>query len=108
MQHQVTFDIDTNKLQSYSDEHLSSLWHIAQANPAPIDDARAGDLAETIGREIIRRWLRWAGAPLWNHQGRHHYSHALRQHCAWDGKEWHPNTPDAAPSPDAADTTEVQ
>lgn len=77
MQHEVTFRIDTDNLKSYTDEYLASLWHIAQANPASIRDRAAGDLAEHIGREIIRRWLRWAGAPLWNHQGRHHYSIAL-------------------------------
>lgn len=75
--HHVTFHIDTDNLQSYTDEYLASLWHIAQANPAPIRDRAAGELAEHIGREIIRRWLRWAGAPLWNHQGRHYYSIAL-------------------------------
>lgn len=77
MQHEVTFQINTDRLQSFTDEYLSSLWHIAQANPAPITDRNAGELAEAIGREIIRRWLRWAGAPLWNHQGRHYYSTAL-------------------------------
>lgn len=77
MQHEVTFKIDTDKLPHYTDEHISSLWHIAQANPAPIRDRAAGELAEHIGREIIRRWLRWAGAPLWNHQGRHYHSVAL-------------------------------
>lgn len=77
MQHKVTFHIDTDKLQSFTDEYLASLWHIAQANLAPISDRAAGELAEHIGREIIRRWLRWAGAPLWNHQGRHYYSTAL-------------------------------
>lgn len=75
--HHVTFHINTDNLQSYTDEYLASLWHIAQANPAPIRDRAAGELAEHIGREIIRRWLRWAGAPLWNHQACHHYSIAL-------------------------------
>ncbi|REE92616.1 hypothetical protein [Cupriavidus plantarum] len=74
MKHEVTFHIDTRNLATYTDEHLAALWHIAQANPAPITDHEPGELAEHIGREIIRRWLRWAGAPLWNHQGRHFYS----------------------------------
>ena len=31
-----------------------------------------GDLAERIGREIIRRWLGAADPELWTVQGRHH------------------------------------
>lgn len=100
MQHEVTFKIDTDKLPHYTDEHVSSLWHIAQANPAPFGDPKAGALAELIGREIIRRWLRWAGAPLWNHQGRDHYSLQCRQNAV-------ETVPDAsAPADDA--TTEVK
>jgi hypothetical protein len=82
MQSEVTFKIDTDQLRHYTDEHISSLWHVAQANPAPFGDRDAGALAEMIGREIIRRWLRWAGAPLWNHQGRDHYSLRCRQIAA--------------------------
>jgi hypothetical protein len=36
-----------------------------------------GDLAERIGREIIRRWLGGISPELWNHQGRHFYQHEL-------------------------------
>ena len=100
MQHEVTFKIDTDQLPHFTDEHVSSLWHVAQANPAPFGDQKAGELAEHIGREIIRRWLRWAGAPLWNHQGRHHYSLQCRQDAAEATSE--------APAPAVDATTEVK
>ena len=67
----ITFEIDTDRLAGYTDEHLAELWYIAQANPKPIEDRDASDLAEHIGREIIRRWIRETPLPLWNHQGRH-------------------------------------
>ena len=106
MEHHVTFQIDTEKLPHYTDSHVASLWHIAQANPAAFEDRDAGQLAEAIGREIIRRWLRWAGAPLWDRQGNHHYWHALTAHCQWDGVKWVPKNLDAAS--DAHDAPEVK
>ena len=36
-----------------------------------------GDLAERIGREIIRRWLGGVPPELHRHQGRHYYWHEL-------------------------------
>jgi hypothetical protein len=71
MKAEVTFKIDSGKLSQYTDEYLASLWYIAQANPAPIENMEAGAIAEHIGREIISRWVRSTGVPLWNHQGRH-------------------------------------
>ncbi|MCY1383588.1 hypothetical protein D9M69_717300 [compost metagenome] len=108
MEHHVTFHIDTEQLQSYTDSHIASLWHIAQANPAPFNDRAAGALAEAIGREIIRRWLRWAGAPLWDRQGVHHYSCALGDHCQWDGERWVPKGEEAAGEAGAIGLREVQ
>lgn len=88
MKHQVTIEIDDERLSGYTEDHLAALWHVAQANPAPYSDSEAGALVERIGREIIRRWLKQAGAPLWNHQGRDHYWHALTRFCIWDGEQW--------------------
>ncbi len=88
MKYQVTIEIDDERLSGYNAEHLAALWHVAQANPAPYSDREAGDLAERIGREIIHRWLKQAGAPLWNHQGRDHFWHALTQFCIWNGQQW--------------------
>lgn len=73
MKHQITIDIDDDALPGCTDERLAVFWHVAQANPARITDQRAGELAERVGREIIRRWLRPIPPALWNHQGRHHY-----------------------------------
>jgi hypothetical protein len=56
----------------YTDEYLAVCWHAAQHNPAPHGDYQAGQLAEQIGREIIRRWLGGVAPELWHHQGRDH------------------------------------
>ena len=77
MQTAITIKFDSDDLDRYDDQHLASLWHVAQANPAPISDRDAGDIAEKIGREIIKRWLAQRPPALWNHQGRHFYSCAL-------------------------------
>jgi hypothetical protein len=80
----ITITIDAAQLSRYTDEHLAALWHVAQANPAPIEDRDAGEVAENIGREIIRRWLASTPPELWRHQGRHHYWHELTQLGKWD------------------------
>lgn len=73
----ITIAFDLHHLEGYTDAYLAQLWHVAQANPAPISDASAGDIAEKIGREISRRWLAHVPADLWCHQGRHADSRAL-------------------------------
>jgi hypothetical protein len=64
----VTIEIDTERLNGYTDAYVAQLWHIAQANPAPHGDRDASTLAAYVGTEIIRRWLKLAGAELHNHQ----------------------------------------
>lgn len=77
MKARITFEIETDGLESYGDSYVAQLWHIAQANPAdPMTDLDAGRLAETIGREIIRRFLERTTPELWHHQGSH-YNWAL-------------------------------
>jgi hypothetical protein len=72
MKHEITITIDTDSLQSYTDQHLASLWHVAQANPVDgFENSEPGDVAEKIGREIIRRFLTSTSPELWAHQGRH-------------------------------------
>lgn len=83
--HAVTIAFDTAALESYTDSFLSQLWHVGQANPAPITDRDAGEIAEAIGREIIRRWLRDTPAALWSHQGQHAYSCILSDAGHWPG-----------------------
>ena len=71
--HTVTIEIDTDSLQSVTDEYLATMWHVAQANPADgFKSPEPGRLAEAIGREIIRRFLATTPAQLYLHQG-HHY-----------------------------------
>jgi hypothetical protein len=69
--HAITIEIDDVDLSRITDERLALCWHVAQANPAPYGDHLACDLAERIGREIIRRWLKRAKPELWHHQGSH-------------------------------------
>ena len=38
---EITFQINTENLPSYDDQHMVSLWHIAQANPTPIYNREA-------------------------------------------------------------------
>ena len=64
----VMFEIDTDRLSGYTDAYVAQLWHIAQANPAPYGDRDASHLTHAVGTEIIRRWLKWAGAELHSHQ----------------------------------------
>lgn len=67
----ITFTIKSSELAHVSDQQLAALWHIAQANPAPMDDHAAADLAEKIGREIIRRFVSATPPELYQHQGQH-------------------------------------
>lgn len=74
----ITIEFDPDALHSYTDEHLAMLWHLAQANPADgMATSKPGELAERIGREIIRRWLATVPPELHRHQGRHYYWHEL-------------------------------
>jgi hypothetical protein len=73
----ISFDIDPDALARYTDEHLAACWWLAQTNPAPFGDTAACDLAERIGREIVRRWLSTIDPPLWTHQGHHRYLAAV-------------------------------
>lgn len=75
--HAITITIDTDDLTGFTDRHLATLWHVAQANPAEISDPHAGKIAEAIGREIIRRFLSSAGPELYSHQGHHATWHKL-------------------------------
>lgn len=80
MQHQITITLDTDALTSYTDQHLATLWHVAQANPVDgFKSSEPGELAEKIGREIIRRFLLSTPAELWAHQGRHFTSGQLME-----------------------------
>jgi hypothetical protein len=71
MKTNISFVVESDRLTTYTDEYLVSLWYITQANPAPIEDVVAGAIAEHIGREIISRFVRSVHVPLWNHQGWH-------------------------------------
>ena len=88
MKTNVTFNIDTDRLPTYSDEYIAALWHIAQLNPAPHADHDAGVLVEHIGREIVMRWLRGVPVPVWNVQGRDYYHQQIIRFARWNGTTW--------------------
>jgi hypothetical protein len=88
----ITIEIDDDNLASCTSPHLATLWHVAQANPAHSMDKDAGALAERIGREIIRRWLRGVSPELWHHQGHHYYWNELRKLGKWKDGEFVPDT----------------
>lgn len=75
--HIITITIDTDSLTGFTDRHLATLWHVAQANPAPMEDVAAGRVAEAIGREMIHRFINAAGPELYSHQGHHAAWHRL-------------------------------
>lgn len=91
----VTFEIDTDRLGSVTDSYLAQLWHISQANPADIDNREAGELADLVGHEIVRRWLMRQEPELWAHQGRHYPYGILTKHGSFPGPShdtWVPNS----------------
>jgi hypothetical protein len=101
MKHQIAIEIDDAELARYTNQRLALAWHVAQANPAGLGDPFAGELAEHIGREMIRRWLRSVLPELWHHQGRHYSWSWLRKFAcyeppagvaAWDHerRDWNP------------------
>ena len=85
--HAITIEIDDDKLASYADEYLAVCWHLAQHNPAEYGDYMAGQLAERVGREVIRRWLAGVKPELWHHQGRHHAQKWLSEFATYEPGE---------------------
>jgi hypothetical protein len=82
--HQITIEVDENALGGVTDKTLALWWHVVQANPADGHaDPDPGNLAERIGREIIRRWLKGTEPELWHHQGRHYYWKTASDHGSW-------------------------
>ena len=53
----VTIAIDTDSLQSLSDQYLAATWYVVQMNPAPLGDQAASRLAAAMTKEICRRFL---------------------------------------------------
>jgi hypothetical protein len=93
--HQITIEIDEDRLAAYTDQQLAMCWQVAQGNPAEEGDPIAGELAERIGREIIRRWLRGVEPELWRHQARSYYYNELTRFAKFvpggppESDQWH-------------------
>ncbi len=91
MKHEITVAIDDASLAGYTDKYLATAWHAVQHSHAAFGDSFMCDLAETIGREIIRRWLRGIEPELWSVQGRHHAQKWLSQFATYEpGKGYKP------------------
>lgn len=88
MHHAITITLDIDSLDNVTDSYLAALWHVAQANPAAYGDIASGELADSIGDEIIRRFLASARPELYNHRKRHHYHKALAEHCKCVDGQW--------------------
>lgn len=103
----ITITIEWAELSRYPDSHLAMLWGLAQANPAPHGDHAAGEIAERIGREIIRRFVANAGVALWKHQGRDYYWSELGRLAVFKEGEWVPRESDEPPAEDLASVAEL-
>jgi hypothetical protein len=87
----IEISIDTDSLQSTPDEYLAGLWHAIQAADGPGDDRRLGELADTVGIEIIRRWLASTRPELHEHSLIRHYYSLLSRNGRWVTGEYVPN-----------------
>ncbi|MFB4273071.1 hypothetical protein [Nonomuraea sp. GTA35] len=85
---EITIRISSTGLARTSDQHLAALWHAIQAAPADFEHSATGHVAEHIGREIIRRWLRAVDPELWRQQGDHYSHKQLCRFAKWNGQEW--------------------
>lgn len=103
----ITITIEWAELSRYGDSQLAMLWQVAQANPAPHGDQAAGEIAEKIGREIIRRFVANAGTELWKHQGRDHYWSELCRLAVFKDGEWVPREDDEPSAEDLASVAEL-
>ncbi|RSM59478.1 hypothetical protein DMB66_27730 [Actinoplanes sp. ATCC 53533] len=110
----ITIEFDPDRLTTYTDSHLAMLWSLAQANPDNgFDTSQPGELAERIGREVIRRWLRNVEPEMYHHQGRHYYWRQLTKLATYQppadaptgSPEWHSGQWVARPTPPAAVST---
>lgn len=99
----ITIEIDPVALRGYTDQHLALCWHVAQANPAPHGDHAAGELAERVGWEIIRRWLGTVPPELHRHQGNAYYWSQLARFAKFEpgDPEFHDGQWVAREAPDA-------
>lgn len=98
----ISIEVDVAMLSRYTASHLAMLWHVAQANPADgFENKEPSELAEKIGREIIRRWLAATEPEMYRHQGRHYHWKQLTRFARWDGSDWVPREAASANDPTA-------
>jgi len=87
MNHEIVIKVDDGNLHGYTDKYLAAAWNAVQNSGAEFGDALMGELAEKIGREIIRRWLRGTEPELWSVQGRHESQKWLREFATYQPGE---------------------
>ena len=93
MKTEILISFEEDRLEDYSSDFLATLWRVSQWNPAPSTDKRAGEIADKIAREIVKRWLARTPPELWRHKGSDHYWGILANHGHWEGDSWKPGTP---------------
>lgn len=85
----ITIEFDTDALAGYTDGFLATLWHVAQENPADgFNSSKPGEIAQAIGWEIIRRWLKTTEPAMFHHQDRHYYWHQLAKFARHTDDGW--------------------
>ena len=94
----ISIEFDVDNLETYTDGHLAALWHLAQANPVPISDKDAGEIADKIGREIVRRWLAQTKPELYHHRRDHYFWSWLIKFAKYDPATdtWVPGRPEGS------------
>lgn len=88
MKHVISVEIDTDRLCSVNDECLADWFYVAQCNPAPMDDIEAGRVADAIGAEIVRRWLKDTIGVRYGRSLGNAYWAELVKHCRCVDGRW--------------------
>lgn len=90
----ICINVDTDSIESLEDSYLAALWHASQATSAPAASAEAGQLADQIATEIVRRWLGSVRPMLYERSLERSYWETLHQHGCWDGPggSWKPRS----------------
>ncbi|PRE89296.1 MULTISPECIES: hypothetical protein [Burkholderia] len=88
MKRTFAFQLDTDRLQTISDEYLTACWYTAQFLPVEHGDRDASEAVRALGVEIIQRWIRNQPIPMFNVQTQDHLLKQIRRFARWNGAEW--------------------
>ncbi|KML20246.1 MULTISPECIES: hypothetical protein [Burkholderia] len=88
MKKTFTFEFDTDRLSTFSDDYLAGCWYTAQFLPVEHGDRDAGEVVRAVGVEIIRRWMRSQPIPMFHIQSGDYLLQQIRRFARWNGTEW--------------------